>query len=57
VSAVTPFILERTAAATAAAAKAAQEQNELLKQQNALLERLLNLALEKEGTKEQTSGE
>jgi hypothetical protein len=40
-SAVTPFILERTAAGTVAAAKAAREQVELLHRQNQLLEELL----------------
>jgi len=40
-SAVTPFILERTAAGTVAAAKAAREQVELLQRQNQLLEELL----------------
>jgi hypothetical protein len=50
-SAVTPFILERTAAGTAAAARAAKEQVELLRRQNELLEennRLLRTALEQE---------
>jgi hypothetical protein len=40
-SAVTPFILERTAANTRAAARAAQEQVELLRRQNQLLEQIL----------------
>ena len=40
-NAVTPFILERTAAGTRATARAAQEQLELLKRQNELLEQIL----------------
>jgi len=40
-NAVTPFILERTAAGTRATARAAQEQVELLKRQNELLEQIL----------------
>jgi hypothetical protein len=40
-SAVTPFILERTAAGTRAAARAAQTQVELLRRQNQLLEQIL----------------
>jgi hypothetical protein len=47
-SAVIPFILERTAAGTRAAARAAQEQVELLKRQNELLEQILRIALEQE---------
>jgi hypothetical protein len=50
-SAVTPFILERTAAGTAAAARAAQEQVELLRRQNELLEennQLLRTVLEQD---------
>jgi hypothetical protein len=46
-SAVTPFILERAAAGTRAAARAAQEQVELLRRQNELLEQL-RIALEQE---------
>jgi hypothetical protein len=50
-SAVTPFILERTAAGSVVAARAAQEQVELLRRQNELLEennRLLKTVLEQE---------
>ena len=50
-SAVIPFILERTAAGTAAAARAAQEQVELLRRQNELLEennQLLRTVLEQD---------
>jgi len=45
-SAVIPFILERTAASTRATARFAQEQVELIKQQNALLEEILKVVME-----------
>ena len=52
-NAVTPFILERTAAGTRATARAAQEQVELLKRQNELLEHILGKLSEAEaGPKE-----
>jgi hypothetical protein len=52
-SAVTPFILERTAASTRATARAAQEQVALLKQQNEILEQILKIAKDKSGAEGQ----
>jgi hypothetical protein len=59
-SAVTPFILERTAASTRATARLAQEQVELIKRQNALLEefiQLLRTAWSKSGTERENARE
>jgi hypothetical protein len=55
-SAVTPFILERMAASTRAAARAAQEQVELLNLQNQLLAQILR-KLPGEVPKEETEPE
>lgn len=51
-NAVTPFILERTAAGTRATARLAQEQVELLKRQNEILEEILKIAMEKSEAEE-----